>query len=256
MLNAFRHQRKELCPPARPLFQKLAVLNAFRHQRKELSASLVASSMSDLCSTPFGINGRTQAREPNYGILQGVLNAFRHQRKELGRNGGIVSIPTGVLNAFRHQRKELLLAHGGRGPCFARAQRLSASTEGTRLVQLPSRFRAGVLNAFRHQRKELFKLTALPKARKSAQRLSASTEGTQPASLSPWAVASCAQRLSASTEGTQPASLSPWAVASCAQRLSASTEGTQAATAMASEAGQVLNAFRHQRKELHVAAVR
>ena len=58
-----------------------------------------------------------------------------------------------VLNAFRHQRKEHNpVPLNGWPP--SRAQRLSASTEGTlgRRHEQDRRFR--VLNAFRHQRKE------------------------------------------------------------------------------------------------------
>jgi len=95
----------------------------------------------------------TRARFRGRGLPYQVLNAFRHQRKGHAehldqRYGNLVE----VLNAFRHQRK-------GHAATWAKrrrhnsAQRLSASTEGTR----PRRFClfhiCTVLNAFRHQRK-------------------------------------------------------------------------------------------------------
>ena len=61
------------------------------------------------CSTPFGINGRNATAGPV-----------------------AVAVVVFVLNAFRHQRKERALAAVWLSQVNLRAQRLSASTEGTR----------------------------------------------------------------------------------------------------------------------------
>ncbi len=155
MLNAFRHQRKELCPPARPLFQKLAVLNAFRHQRKELSASLVASSMSDLCSTPFGINGR------NSGSRAELWDTSRGAQRLSASTEGTRPEWRDCFHPYR---------------C---AQRLSASTEGTPAC---ARWAGSVFctcsTPFGINGRNSIGTTAKPFPRRCAQRLSASTEGT------------------------------------------------------------------------------
>ena len=179
-----------------------------------------------------------------------VLNAFRHQRKE--HAGSVVSTARfcSVLNAFRHQRKEhtivpyLLLAR----VC---AQRLSASTEGTRpsccrwpppagecstpfgingrntdRVVVHLRSPLLVLNAFRHQRKEHGRI-----GEGMTRPLMCSTpfgiNGRNTAALNAGALSGrSAQRLSASTEGTHHTTQAARVVRTCAQRLSASTEGT------------------------------
>ena len=81
-----------------------------------------------------------------------------------------------------------------------------------------------MLNAFRHQRKEHGSFPHVRLVQSGAQRLSASTEGT----LGPW-----------------PSRIP----ARGAQRLSASTEGTRAVGRLDQQRDDVLNAFRHQRKE-------
>ena len=109
-----------------------AVLNAFRHQRKELwPAGRISANGYAACSTPFGINGRNSAVPRGYGDGHGVLNAFRHQRKELASTGtrmqrqlGACSTPFGI-----NGRNTWALPNA---PSPVRcAQRLSASTEGT-----------------------------------------------------------------------------------------------------------------------------
>ena len=58
VLNAFRHQRKELDHVSAGRSRGEEVLNAFRHQRKELLVDGRRRRMHVQCSTPFGINGR------------------------------------------------------------------------------------------------------------------------------------------------------------------------------------------------------
>ncbi len=108
VLNAFRHHREEHLAEAKGvLLNPLHVLNAFRHHREEhgrllsphpqghpgaqrLSASpggaLVCTKSpyrSTLCSTPFGITGRsTHALAAEPAQPRAVLNAFRHHREE------------------------------------------------------------------------------------------------------------------------------------------------------------------------------
>ena len=130
------------------------MLNAFRHQRKEHGSFPHVLVGPVGCSTPFGINGRNTRPLALQDPPAEVLNAFRHQRKEHGRVAAAGPRPRRVLNAFRHQRKE----HGScRRPSpvpAACAQRLSASTEGTRSDWRRNDKASHVLNAFRHQRKE------------------------------------------------------------------------------------------------------
>ena len=86
VLNAFRHQRKELWEFRERLGPGIQVLNAFRHQRKELAKRAEITLQWLKCSTPFGINGRNSPARRNRKADKGiVLNAFRHQRKELCR---------------------------------------------------------------------------------------------------------------------------------------------------------------------------
>ena len=83
------------------------------------------------CSTPFGINGRnTIAVRAADRPGTEVLNAFRHQRKEHAVQRVHWAFLQLVLNAFRHQRKEHLAG-------------VLDYIKGS-----------SVLNAFRHQRKE------------------------------------------------------------------------------------------------------
>ena len=108
-----------------------------------------------MCSTPFGINGRNTV----FVILETtenlhVLNAFRHQRKEHTEKSGRTTPVPDVLNAFRHQRKEHWKATWWQCTFTIRAQRLSASTEGTLFHRDRATTNPQVLNAFRHQRKE------------------------------------------------------------------------------------------------------
>ena len=131
VLNAFRHQRKERHGRRRHPHRPPLVLNAFRHQRKERAPVAGEIAACPVCSTPFGINGRNALELRSLPGSWRVLNAFRHQRKERFPGGEQADKVLGVLNAFRHQRKERkcplerLGLSGG-------AQRLSASTEGTR----------------------------------------------------------------------------------------------------------------------------
>ena len=106
------------------------VLNAFRHQRKEHSRRGDKVCMTEMCSTPFGINGRNTT-----SIAAASLAVFGAQRLSASTEGTLA--PRGFFVAARS--------------C---AQRLSASTEGTRPRRVPAESLCGVLNAFRHQRKE------------------------------------------------------------------------------------------------------
>ena len=107
------------------------------------------------------------------------------------------------------------------------AQRLSASTEGTHVVERLQRLRGS-----------------------SAQRLSASTEGTLAATqIDRSKAVACSTPFGINGRNTGRVARSPHATDRCAQRLSASTEGTRAVLRLAKRTGRVLNAFRHQRKE-------
>ncbi len=131
VLNAFRHQRKEHVFGHQNGRLREVVLNAFRHQRKEHDGGRLPPFSGAVCSTPFGINGRNTRRGCKSRPAGNVLNAFRHQRKEHG------------CSQTRHVASIACCA-----------QRLSASTEGTRRDRRAATGGRSVLNAFRHQRKE------------------------------------------------------------------------------------------------------
>ncbi len=59
VLNAFRHQRFDTCPPCIYLVSK-TVLNAFRHQRFDTIKSPECIEFCLWCSTPFGIRDSTR----------------------------------------------------------------------------------------------------------------------------------------------------------------------------------------------------
>ena len=120
---------KELSRSAEQVRKFLAgVLNAFRHQRNSHHRPHRRAGRADTCSTPFGIKGTLTTSLPQ-GRASGkpVLNAFRHQR-----------------NSHSRERR-----CGGYDGC---AQRLSASKELSRLMNLDYWPLLRVLNAFRHQR--------------------------------------------------------------------------------------------------------
>ncbi len=83
VLKAIRHQRKEhnesqASPSHSSCAQRLSASTEGTHE-----PLLTQRHVGNLCSTPFGINGRTTfvSRHENRGRSR-VLNAFRHQRKE------------------------------------------------------------------------------------------------------------------------------------------------------------------------------
>ena len=153
-----------------------------------------------------------------------VLNAFRHQRKE---HVGLVcraDLMLLVLNAFRHQRKE----HGA--ICKPIDNAIPCSTpfgingrNTSRSVHAHAKH--VVLNAFRHQRKEHETDTAWKNRLKS-----------------------CSTPFGINGRNTIAKHCPKYAVSS-AQRLSASTEGTPDRRGPGGAQRDVLNAFRHQRKE-------
>ena len=158
VLNAFRHQRKEHCASrriaadCRTCAQRLSastegtqpqtarlvrptvdVLNAFRHQRKEhidLARQRLRPCIE--CSTPFGINGRNTTGDA-CGTMRLVrcstpfgINGRNTCRDVNEHQHGIVcSTPFGI-----NGRNTRASAIGAGQPVSA--QRLSASTEGTR----------------------------------------------------------------------------------------------------------------------------
>ncbi len=152
VLNAFRHQRIK----HRRLRQinnfAFVVLNAFRHQRIKHKGSVVACPRMQLCSTPFGIN------ESNTRCVKGLGSRYKECSTPFGINESNTIYRVckrndigPVLNAFRHQR----IKHGPEKVPLVdgtSAQRLSASTNQTRVEAEFSRGKDQVLNAFRHQR--------------------------------------------------------------------------------------------------------
>jgi len=208
-----------------------------------------STSGSPACSTPYGINGRNTGLAGILRVAQQVLNALRHQRKEHARTARCVP------------------------PEDQGAQRLTASTEGTRATLGITVTRNSVLNALRHQRKEhccsplsasrsIRVLNALRHQRKEHgcrsilqflgefvlnalrhQRKEHSVAGAGVALVlmcsTPYGING---RNTASNRSAVPQSRS-------AQRLTASTEGTPDAQFTAGKHLHVLNALRHQRKE-------
>ncbi len=156
---------------------------------QRLSASTEGTRpASDLrCGTLFSAQRLSASTEGTHvqpldtGTRWPVLNAFRHQRKELTvrrvrlhDRAVTCSTPFGING--RNTRPATVAA------CSAaqRAQRLSASTEGTPRPSGDLSSLARVLNAFRHQRKEHQAYDHdHDHVYGSAQRLSASTEGTR-----------------------------------------------------------------------------
>ena len=155
VLNAFRHQRKGHPPIRLAVSHCKSVLNAFRHQRKGHFSLTVILVTTAGCSTPFGINGRVtfdfpavtwyrQMCSTPFGI-NGRVTSYavatdsftRECSTPFGINGRVTAdtihhrrAANHVLNAFRHQRKGHpvpMTPH----PWAIRAQRLSASTEGS-----------------------------------------------------------------------------------------------------------------------------
>ncbi len=110
-----------------------------------------------------------------------------------------------------------------------------------------------MLNAFRHLRKEHLHSEPLRRKGQCAQRLSASTEGTQPRGSPPATRRVCAQRLSASTEGTQWRSREyVWRFGECSTPFGIYGRNTEVGPRRLEFRRDVLNAFRHLRKE-HLA---
>ena len=152
VLNAFRHQRTDHGQEPLQTSRSSGVLNAFRHQRTDHTFVVGRAGLNPWCSTPFGINGRiTGWNGERENRDWGVLNAFRHQRtdhltKRPSMIGGLMcSTPFGINGRITRRR---LRSH--RGLC--RAQRLSASTDGSRAGDGAVSGHTQVLNAFRHQR--------------------------------------------------------------------------------------------------------
>ena len=176
-----------------------------------------------MCSTPFGINGRNTPPWRPPKTTTSVLNAFRHQRKE-------------------HQQQEP--EYDG----LVCAQRLSASTEGThsppsrsdRSPECSTPFGINGRNTTGSIAEMSAFMCSTPFGINGRNTLS-----RRPTLLPPV----CAQRLSASTEGTHIDLPETKTAAACAQRLSASTEGTRRCLPRTASGREVLNAFRHQRKE-------
>ena len=176
------------------------------------------------CSTPFGINGRNTDRSgcrlrssQRCSTPFGINGRNTHGSTYSNSMRLTCSTPFGINGRNTRTRQR-----GSRRACCA--QRLSASTEGTREHDNEDRGVLAVLNAFRHQRKE-------HRGRSTSARM-----------------ASCAQRLSASTEGTQK--LTP-AMQAMLKVLNAFRHQRKehAAWFDCGAHPDVLNAFRHQRKE-------
>ena len=227
MLNAFRHQRKELSSPAIHSPSVWLCSTPFgingrnstgpwamwlqRGSAQRLSASTegtrpfssTVASIRVLCSTPFGINGRNSASGLHLLCWNVVLNAFRHQRKELIGHGRrslprcTCSTPFGINGRNSRAYRPILLRHGLCSTPFGingenstefrltllpslRAQRLSASTEGTHgrwVLPTPVKMCS---TPFGINGRNSRKLGQRGAQRRRAQRLSASTAGPPP----------------------------------------------------------------------------
>ncbi len=179
-----------------------------------------------MCSTPFGIYGRNTA-EGGIGGRCGLSCSTPFGI--YGRNTvGVVGRLPWILRAQRLSastegtHREWMWS----GTSMTCAQRLSASTEGTPVRVASDKRAADVLNAFRHLRKE------------HGEKLG---QGT-PDGL-------CSTPFGIYGRNTER-SWGKERQTGCAQRLSASTEGTPRAPGARHGAGVfVLNAFRHLRKE-------
>ena len=180
------------------------VLNALRHQRKEhaVRARLLLLAGRVECSTPYGINGRnTWYFRTGTLNRDEVLNALRHQRKEhpLGSSAKLLVPLCSTPYGINGRNTTWLPTFVPRGWS---AQRLTASTEGTRQTASQRGPSRAVLNALRHQRKE-HRLPLL--VAESVYGCSTpygingrNTQGRRGVPSPP----ACAQRLTASTEGT------------------------------------------------------
>ena len=204
-----------------------------------------------MCSTPFGvIVGFTRKRPPNWSRRR-VLNAFRRHRRVHATAG----------------RSRCAGPHG--------AQRLSASSSGSRhRADRLAPVRRRVLNAFRRHRRVHRRERVVPRSRvrcstpfgvivgftdvtprfvrlmTGAQRLSASSSGSL-AILRPTPddLNEGAQRLSASSSGSpSPESDRKNDRRRCAQRLSASSSGSHGTSDRPAADLDVLNAFRRHRR--------
>ena len=206
---------------------------------------------SSQCSTPFGINGRIT---PSTWVM---IFAECSCSTPFGINGRITDLTLRLSRSISARAQRLSAStEGSPAPStrftvtVRRAQRLSASTEGSPQARCQPGHRSGVLNAFRHQRKDHVipftqrapvrsVLNAFRHQRKDHYRETALTVGRY----------SSAQRLSASTEGSRRPTPPDRDDHRGAQRLSASTEGSQTALVNDRHLTQVLNSFRHQRKD-------
>ena len=133
-------------------------------------------------------------------------------------------------------------------PLSKSAQRLSASTEGTLLPHRDCKQFSLVLNAFRHQRKE----HPRSEPRRQARMLCSTpfgingrnTPSESATTLKSW----CAQRLSASTEGTPGDGDGKDVANGCSTPFGINGRNTSVIASLC-RLFDVLNAFRHQRKE-------
>ena len=125
VLNAFRHQRMDHGPVAVSWRGSNHVLNAFRHQRMD--------------HFPLAIPGLSRTL---------VLNAFRHQRMDHSGGGGKIEVRRIVLNAFRHQQMDHVDITTSAAASRSSAQRLSASTNGSRFKPVENQTAAACSTPF------------------------------------------------------------------------------------------------------------
>ena len=129
VLNAFRHQRKELDARSKVPRCRCGVLNAFRHQRKELRSDCAARSGANARGAQR-LSASTEGTPPP--AMRTMRYTFGAQRlsaslKELSTwpAGGTAIML--VLNAFPASRKELDVSSVLKRSARTGAQRLSAS---------------------------------------------------------------------------------------------------------------------------------
>ena len=225
------------------------------------------------CSTPFGINGGNTARpEPTPRPIPSRSTPFGINGGNTATNGPapvsapLCSTPFGINGG----NTTGIPAAASPRRC---AQRLSASTEGTRLDVCLALSVAPVLNAFRHQRREhgfgqnlqiATRQCSTPfginggNTPRPPQRPRGSTECSTPFGINGGnttmrgtldRAVSGAQRLSASTEGTLVEVLvAHRSSVMCSTPFGINGGNTSPARPLRS-GFRVLNAFRHQRRE-------
>ena len=273
VLNAFRRHRRVHRRDVGHHRPRHRVLNAFRRHRRVHHGAEVAARDRLRCSTPFGVIVGFTVGPDDHDLPEfAVLNAFRRHRRVHVPGVQVEPLAGQVLNAFRRHRR-VHAAVGAVGPGLGSAQRLSASSSGSRNDPDSEAYVREVLNAFRRHRRVHTRTD--PPARPAparAQRLSASSSGSQQGldgggcqrlvlnafrrhrrvhtsgAKGKSLTTHCAQRLSASSSGSPTSPPTNRICWTRAQRLSASSSGSRREGRRHPDGRSVLNAFRRHRR--------